>query len=485
MPKKTVVLGAGISGLVAASYLSKQGHQVELIEQHDQPGGRCREFKAQGFTFDMGPSWYWMPELFENFFSDFGEEISDHYDLVRLDPSYKVFFLDSEVSIPAKMEELTELIETIEPGAGKIFENFMAEAKYKYEVGMGEFVYKPSLSLSEFIDPQLAKQALKLNLFSSFKSHISKRFKNPKLRQLLEFPVLFLGAKPEQMPSLYSMMNYADSALGTWYPMKGMNQIAKGFERVAKSQGVSFSYNTKIEKFEVEGNQISSISTDKESVSDFDQVLSAMDYHFTENLLDDKHRSYSEKYWDKRKLSPSSLLFYVGVNKKVEGLLHHNLFFDTDFDSHAEEIYDRPKWPEKPLFYVCCPSKTDKSVAPEGMENLFVLIPIAVDLEDDEKTHDHYFNMVMDRMEKRCGVSIKEHVIFRRNFSVQDFKSEYNSLKGNAYGLANTLLQTAFLKPKMKSKKINNLYYTGQLTVPGPGLPPSIVSGQVAAKLMS
>lgn len=481
--KRTIILGAGLSGLTAACFLAKNGQEVLVLEKHDQAGGRCREFKINGFHFDMGPSWYWMPDVFEDFYAQFGKKTSDFYDLVRLEPSYKVYFPDSDYDIPAGLESLEKLFEEIETGAGLQFREFMQDAKIKYEVGMKEVVFKPSLSPLEYLDFKLIRKSLKLDLLTTFKKFVSKRFKDKKLQQLLEFPVLFLGAKPEEIPALYSMMNYADSALGTWYPMGGMSNISKAFEKIALEQGVKIQYNTNILGIENTHNKVSKIKTDQGDFSDFDNVLSSMDYHHTEELLGDK-RNYNEKYWQERRLSPSSLLYYVGLNKKVEGLFHHNLFFDTDFDAHSKEIYDDPKWPEEPLFYVCCPSKTDASVAPENHENLFILIPVAPDLEDSQALHDKYFDIVCKRIQEKTGVDISNSIVYKRSFGVSDFKTEYNAYKGNAYGLANTLMQTAFLKPKMKNKKLKNLYYTGQLTVPGPGLPPSIISGEVAANLI-
>ena len=483
MKKNISIIGSGFSSLSAACYLAKAGHNVTVYEKNEKLGGRARQFKDKGFTFDMGPSWYWMPDVFEDFYNKFGKKTEDLYDLVRLKPSYKVFYENDEYNIPAGLDKLESFFESIEKGAGKAFKEFMADAKIKYDIGMKEVVFKPSLSPLEYLDLKLIKQSLKLDLLTSFKKFVSKRFNNPKIKQLLEFPVLFLGAKPDEIPALYSMMNYADSALGTWYPMGGMSQIAKAFERIALEQGVKIKYETDVSGFESKKHKLTTIKTNYGDFSDFDAVLSSMDYHHTDMLLNSK-RNYNEQYWDKKRLSPSSLLFYIGVNKKVDNLLHHNLFFDTDFDQHSTEIYDEPKWPKEPLFYVCCPSKTDKSVAPENCENLFVLIPISPDLKDTKEVHDNYFDTVIDRIEKRTGVSIKEHITYRKNFGVCDFKKEYNAYKGNAYGLANTLTQTAFLKPKMKNKNLDNLYYAGQLTVPGPGLPPSIISGEVAAKLI-
>ncbi|MBL0329561.1 MAG: phytoene desaturase [Bacteroidetes bacterium] len=482
MSKKVIVIGAGFAGLSAATTLAQQGFDVTLLEKNKELGGRARKLEIDGFTFDMGPSWYWMPDVFENYFSQFNTTVAQQYDLIRLDPSYAVFFSKEEVMrIPANLDEFYQLFEKHEPGSSIQLKKFLEEAKYKYEVSMSDFVHKPSLSIFEFVDLRILNAALKMDLFKSISKYIHKHFKNQQLIQLLEFPVLFLGAKPNETPALYSMMNYADIVLGTWYPMGGMFKIVEAMVNVAKQQGVKIKSGEVVSKINVENGRAKSVVSNG-ITHEADVVIASADYHHVEQkLLEEKYRNYSESYWKSRKMAPSCLMYYLGIDKKIEGLEHHNLFFDTPFDLHAEEIYDRPQWPTQPLFYSTCASKTDRTVAPEGKENLVLLIPIAVDIEDTEAIREKYFNIMMDRLEHLTGQSIKQHVIVKKSYAINDFKADYNSFGGNAYGLANILKQTAILKPSLKNKKVQNLYYAGQLTVPGPGVPPSIISGQVAA----
>jgi len=480
--KKVIVIGAGFAGLSAATNLAAEGFEVTVLEKNTIPGGRARKFEAEGFLFDMGPSWYWMPDVFEQYFARFGKKPSDYYDLIRLDPSYSVVFgKDDVMHVPADMGGLEQLFEQYEPGSSKQLRRFLKEAAYKYQVGMNEFVHKPGHSIWEFADFRVLSSLFKLQMFTSISSHIRKLFKNEKLIQLLEFPVLFLGATPENTPALYSLMNYADMSLGTWYPMGGMHQIINGMLSLAMEQGVNFRMGEAVQKIVVEGKTARKVITsDGEYTADF--VVGAADYHhIDQHLLPPKASNYSPAYWNKRTMAPSSLLFYLGLNKKLDNLHHHNLFFDRDFGQHAVEIYDDPRWPSDPLFYVCMPSHTDSSVAPEGHENVFILIPTAPGLEDDDQVREHYFDLVMDRLEDLTGQEIRSSIIYKRSFAHKDFVTDYNAFKGNAYGLANTLMQTAFLKPKMKNKKVKNLLYTGQLTTPGPGVPPSLISGQVVA----
>ncbi|MFM7661272.1 MAG: phytoene desaturase family protein [Bacteroidota bacterium] len=482
MNKKVGIIGSGISSLATSAFLARSGFDVTIFEKNATIGGRARQFSAEGFVFDMGPSWYWMPDVFERFYNQFGFKTSDFYDLKRLDPSYRVYWNDNSfTNIPANVEELYAWFENLEPGSSKKLKTFLEDAKYKYEVGMQDLVFKPSRSVLEFADTRVLKGLLNMHLLSSFAGYIRKYFKHPKILSLLEFPILFLGAMPSETPALYSLMNYADISLGTWYPVGGMYKFIEAFEKIAKENGVKIICNSEVQGFDFEDNKITSIRT-SEGIYQTDIVVSGADYQHTDKALLNGKANYSQKYWDKRTMAPSCLLFYIGLNKPVDNLEHHNLFFDEDFTKHAEEIYKDPKWPTSPLFYCSVPSKTDCTVAPKGSENMFLLIPIAPDLEDNEEIRDKYFNLLLDRLIHKTGNDIRHNIVFKKSFSIKDFKNDYNAFKGNAYGLANTLKQTAIFKPSLKNKKLKNMYYTGQLTVPGPGVPPSIISGEVVAK---
>jgi len=486
--KKLVVIGSGFAGMSAATFMAKAGWDVMVLEKNNMPGGRGRKFSSDGFLFDMGPSWYWMPDVFERYFNLFGKKVSDYYELIRLNPSYRVYYNNDKLDIPADYNELKNLFESIEPGSAKQLDLFMDEAHYKYQVGIHKLVHKPGRSVTEFLDMDLAKGLFKLDVFTSMKKHVGKYFKNPKLVQLMEFPVLFLGALPADIPALYSLMNYADIKLGTWYPKGGMYNIANAMYQLALEQGVKFHFNTNVKKINTVNavaNKVIASTADSEFTEfEADVVIGGADYHFVETqLLEKNNRSYTEEYWNQRVMAPSCLLFYVGLNKKLTGVKHHTLFFDVDFDQHGKEIYQNPQWPSEPLFYVSVTSVTDDSVAPANCENLFFLIPIAADLKgDDESTREQYFEKILLRYEKSIGQSVKDSIIYKKSYCVSDFKEDYNAFKGNAYGLANTLMQTSILKPSLKSKKVKNLFYTGQLTVPGPGVPPSLISGEVVSK---
>jgi phytoene desaturase len=482
MNKRIAIIGAGISGLSAAAYAAKDGNIVHVFEKHAQPGGRARQYTTEnGYTFDMGPSWYWMPDIIDQFFQDFGYRVADFYELISLDPQFEMVFGDGNLSIPKNYLELKHLFESIEKGAAHNLDKFMQAAKYKYEVGMQDFVNKPCYSWTEFFSLKIAKSAIKLDLLTNFRSYVSKYFTHPKLRALMEFPVIFLGAAPQNIPALYSLMNYGGYALGTWYPMGGFYQLILAMQKVAENQGVQFHFNHSVEKIVTENN-IANALVVKGVKMDFDAIIASSDYHHSETLLDGNQKNYTEKYWESRTFAPSCLIYYLGFNKKIPNLLHHTLFFENDLDAHVHSIYEDKNWPEKPLFYACCPSKTDPNVAPQGHENLFLLMPIATGLSDEESIREKYFLEMIKRLEKHTGEkNLLEYLDYKRSYCVKDFINDYNAYKGNAYGLANTLNQTAVLKPSIRNKKIKNLFYTGQLTVPGPGVPPSIISGKIVA----
>jgi phytoene desaturase len=483
---KLGVIGAGFAGLSAACYLSAAGHEVHVFEKNAELGGRARQARtANGFVFDKGPSWYWMPAVFERFFNDFGYQVKDLYQLQLLNPSFEmVFAQDDSLVVPAAYKELQDLFECIEPGSAKRLAKFLQEAEEKYRLGMEQLVYKPALSITEYLSATLLYKCLRADVFLPFSKHVRKYFSNPRLIALMEFPVLFLGAKPSRTPALYSLMNYAGLKLGTWYPQGGFGKVIEAMQHIAEKKGVVFHCTANVEKIITSKQRVAGLMVNGTMVS-LDGVIGAADYnHIETTMLAPHERNYDDKYWHRKVMAPSCLIFYLGINKKLDRLHHHTLFFDESLDEHANEIYQHPRWPAKPLFYVCCPSRTDNTVAPIGHENLFLLMPIAAGLPDNSAIREQYYSIMISRLESFAGEPISNHLVYKESYCLNDFVSDYNSYKGNAYGLANTLSQTALLKPVIKNKRLKNLFYAGQLTVPGPGVPPSIISGKIAAELL-
>ena len=482
MNKNIIIIGSGFSSISAACYLAKEGNQVQVLEKNDTLGGRARQFKKDGFTFDIGPSWYWMPDVFEKFFGDFDRKVSDYYSLEKLDPGYEVYFDQMEsIKIGDTLEKIYDAFEAEEVGSATKLKKFIKKAEDNYNIAIKDLVYRPGISPLELVTPATVK---KVGYFlSTIKREVTKEFKNKRLAQILQFPVLFLGAKPSNTPAFYNFMNFADFGLGTWHPEKGMYSVVEGMVKMAKELGVEFTTRQNVEHICVENGKATGVIANGARL-DADIVVSGADYNHSESLLNAKYRAYTDAYWDKKVFAPSSLLFFIGLDKKMKNVSHHTLFFDVDFDAHAQSIYDTPEWPKEPLFYGNFPSITDGSMAPKGKEACFILIPIGPGIEDTEEMREKYFNIVIERLEHLTKQSIKENILFKESFCVNDFVNEYNSYKGNAYGMANTLLQTAFLRPKLKSKKVENLFFTGQLTVPGPGVPPALISGKLVASLV-
>lgn len=485
MPSKVVVIGSGFSGLSTACYLANAGFDVTVLEKNKNPGGRAGRFSEAGFVFDTGPSWYWMPEVFDRFFEDFGKNRSVFYETDRLDPSYK-FYLGKGLDqvIPSDFESLKRIYDKYEKDGGKKLDKFIKDAGRKYKVAMGSFIEKPGISVKEYFSLKLLFHSFGMNMLRPLEKHLGKYFNSKKLRLMLEFPVLFLGGSARNIPAMYSLMNYADIIGGTWYPRGGMYTVVEAMYKLALSMGVKFNFESEVCGFEFSGNTIQTVTT-KDTRFATDHVVATADYHHIEQkLLPLQFRQYSNKYWESRTLSPSSLLFMIGFDKKIEGLEHHTLFFDEDLETHAYTIYDHPEWPFAPAIYLSCTSKTDTGAAPDGMESVFALIPVASGLKDTPEIRELYFNMVIEKIERLTGVSVRNNIVLRKSYAQSDFIQDFNAYKGNAYGLANTLMQTAFLKPKMRSRKVKNLFFAGQLTVPGPGIPPAIISGKIVAKLV-
>lgn len=479
--KDIIIIGTGFSSLSAACYLGKIGYNVTIFEKNPTIGGRARQLKQDGFTFDMGPTFYWMPDIFENFFRDFSKTPSDYYELIRLDPGYTVYFgSESSLSVSADRQQIYNMFESRQSGSSKFLERYLKASAFNYRIAIDKVVYKPGKSIFELI---MHETVIRVPQFlQSISGKIKHGIDDPQLRQLLEFPVLFLGAKPSSTPAFYSFMNYADMILGTWHIKGGMFELVEAMRTMAEGFGVKIYTDSPVDRIIVEHGRAKGVEV-KGEIHSADLIISGADYHHTESLLDEHFRNYSEAYWQRRVFAPSALLYYVAFDKKLKNVSHHTLFFDTDFEEHAQKIYDNPDWPQTPLFYASFPSITDSTVSPEGTEIGIFLIPIAPGLKDTEDIRKKYFDQIIERLERVTNQSVKENILFSNSYAVSDFMKDYNAYKGNAYGLANTLTQTAFMKPKMQNRKILNLFYTGQLTVPGPGVPPAIISGKIVANL--
>lgn len=483
---KAVVIGAGFGGLASAALLAKRGYDVTVLEMHDQPGGRARVWKSEGFSFDMGPSWYMNPDVFEKFFAEFGKKPSDYYQLERLDPAYRMFFGKGEhYDLSPDFEKNVALFESVEQGAGEQLRKYIDIAEYQYKVSKEEFLYKYYRSFRDFFSFKLLLEGNKLHLFENLAKYTERFFKTKQLRQMLEYAMVFLGGAPNNTPAIYALINYVDMKLGIWYPAGGFGSVARGMEKLAQEQGATFRYNAEVTGIETEGDKATGVRLASGEVITADVIVANGDYHHLDTVLvPEGKRSYTKAWWDKRTVAPSAFLLYIGIKGKMETLAHHNLSVEHDWRPHFDAIFDHPGWPEKPSYYICVPSKTDDTVAPADGENLFILMPVAPGIEDTDAIREQYADYLLTHLEQLTGESIKDRIVVQRIFSQRDFAADYHAIKGTALGLAHTLMQTAIFRPAPKSKKLKNLYYAGQFTHPGIGVPMTIISATVADQVI-
>ena len=483
--KKVIIIGSGFGGLSAAGLFARDGNQVLVIEKNEQPGGRASVWKKDGFKFDMGPSWYLMPDVFEKYFAEFGKKPEDYMKLVRLDPSYRVFFDKNDfVDISSNLEKNLDLFEQLEPGAKEKMKEYLKLSKYEYDIAMRDFIYKDYKHLTDFFKPKIIVEGTKLHLFQKLDNFAQRFFKSEKIRKILEYTIVFLGGSPYDSPALYSLMSHVDFNMGVWFPEGGMGALVEAMYKIAKEQGAEFKFNEPVEKILVENGEVDGVKTNK-SRYEADFVIINADYAWAElNLIDKKYRSYSDKYWEKRKIAPSAYLLFLGLDKPLKRFIHHNLYFDPNWEKHFDNIFKEPIWPNDFSYYVSCISKTDNNTAIKNGENVFVLIPVAAGLKDTEKIRKDYFDKTIKHMEYLTGENIKDHIVVKRIFAHNDFTKRYNAFKGTALGLAHTLKQTAVFRPKHESKKVKNLFYTGHYNHPGIGVPMVIISSQILANML-
>ncbi len=482
MKGNIIIAGGGIGGLASAALLADRGFKVTLLEKNDMVGGRARYWSSGGFRFDMGPSWYLMPEVFENFFALLGKKREDYFSLKRLDPAYRAYFgLDDALDVPGNPALMEGFFDTLEPQGGKKLRRYLDRAQYKYDVAMKEFLYRDYSSIFDFLNTRMLVEGSRLNVFGSLDRIVSRHFSDRRSRQLLEYAMVFLGTSPKKAPGLYSIMSHVDLNLGVFYPSGGLAGVAASIAALAAEKGVEIITGESVEKVIVKNGRARGVVTGS-GPREADAVLVNADYaHAEMNFLDDEHRTFSDKYWQKRVWAPSMFIMYLGLNKKLPSLQHHNLYFARDWDRHFDTIFSNPGWPDDPCFYVSCISKTDNDAAPAGGENVFVLVPVAPGLDDSPLQREAYADRIIEHIERVTGESISDSLAVRRIYSHRDFISDYNAWGGTALGLSHTLGQTAVFRPSMRSRKVNGLYYTGQYTHPGVGVPMVLIAAQVAA----
>lgn len=484
MKNKVAIIGAGFGGLSAAAYLARDGYDVTVYEKNSKPGGRAYVMKRKGFTFDMGPSWYMMPDVFEDFFTDFNSRVKDQYQLKKLLPSYRVYDADSQYDVKPVDEGGLELFDKLEPGSSKNIKQLLKKTGKEYKHIRDNLLEKDYLSPTDTIDSNILTMLANPALFMSYHSRIKRTSQNEDIQRILEFMTVFMGGSPQNIPGVYSLLSHVDLGLGIWYPMGGFGQVVKKFEQHAKNLGVKFVYNAPVSKIHTTQHKASAIEVNGQ-VLPYDIIVANADYeHVESSLVPHNYRTYSDNYWNKRVLSPSAVLIYLGVKSKVPGILHHTMFFDADWHGHFDQVFKHKKWSARPLFYTASPSKTDPSVAPKGCENIVILAPMANGLSPSKEQMHELTESLIARMEARIQHNFAKDIVVKEVINQQFFEQTFNSYKGNAFGLAHLLGQSALFRPRMQSKKLNNLFYVGQYTNPGTGVPMVVLSGKIIARVV-
>jgi len=482
---EVTVVGGGFGGLSTACYLADAGADVRVLEKNEQLGGRASRLHAEGFRFDMGPSWYMMPDVFERFFGHFGRQPGDYYDLEQLDPHYRIFFKDGDrCDARGDPEYMRDLFESYEDGAGEAFDEYLATSERHYETAMEHFVYEDRSRLRDFVDPDVMRATpVGLTLLRSMQSHVDKYFDNPKLKQIMQYTLVFLGGAPQNTPALYNIMSHVDFNLGVYYPDGGMCTVVDGVVDMGRELGVT--YETGREVTEITRRRDGFLVETADRAYKPDSVVCNADYaHVEQDLLPEHERQYDDDYWEGRTYAPSAFLIYLGVEGDVDPLAHHTLVFPEDWDRHFEQIFDDPSWPDEPAYYICVPSQTDDSVAPAGHSNLFVLVPVAPGLHDGDSIRETYRDRIVADIAEHTGVDLRDRIVVEEQFSVSDFGDRYNATEGTALGLAHTLRQTSLLRPGNRSSAVDGLYFTGSFTTPGVGVPMCLISGEHTANAL-
>lgn len=483
---RVVIIGAGFGGLALAALLAKDGYDVRVLEKNDEVGGRAMVYREGGHTFDMGPSWYLMPDVFETFFGLLGADSAALFNLVRLDPSYRISFgPDDNLDIMADLEANVALFERLEPGAGARLRDYLATAEHEYDIAVNEFLYRNYLTVLDFFNKRTMLEGRKLHVFENLARYTRRYFASERLRKVLSYSMVFLGGSPSNTPALYSMLSHVDFSLGVWYPMGGMGVVAQALRGLAEGFGAQVHLGQEVSDIAVQDGKAAGVRVGDQLVP-ADYVVANADYpHVELSLLAPSTRSYSERYWRSRTLAPSAFMLYLGFNRRLPGLLHHTLSFEYDWEEHFNSIFARPSWPSRPSYYLSCPSKTDPAVAPPGGETVVMLVPVAAGLDDNDEVREQYTGQMLDYLEHLLGEELRSSLTVCTPFSQRDFTAVFNAYRGTALGLSHTLRQTAIFRPRHRSRRVANLFYAGQYTHPGIGMPMVLIAATLVSQMIN
>jgi phytoene desaturase len=496
-----VVIGGGIGGLASAALLARAGHEVTLLESHATLGGRAGSWEKDGFRFDTGPSWYLMPEVFDHFYRLLGTSAAEQLELVTLDPGYRTFFqgVADPIDVSADRDENIDLFESVRRGSGIRLARYLRSAATTYELAKRNFLYTTFQSVRPLLADEVITRLPKLVslLLTSLWSKAARTVWDDRLRKILAYPAVFLGASPYAAPSMYHLMSHLDLADGVRYPIGGFARVIESIADLAVAEGVTIIRSATATRIVVEDGAAKGVEYRDEhkrkEVAEADVVVSGVDLHFSETqLLEPENQTFPEEYWAKATPGPSAILLYLGVKGDLPELEHHNLLFAEDWRAGFDAIFGaEPHVPSPPSLYVCKPSGVDSKVAPDGHENLFVLVPIPADATfgkggvdgKGDKAVESLADSVIEQIADWARIpDLASRITVRRTVGPTDFASELNSWRGTALGPAHILRQSAMFRARNASKKVSGLYFVGGSTIPGVGLPMCLISAEVALK---
>jgi len=490
--ERIAVVGAGFGGLSAASYLTDAGADVTVFERNEHPGGYAGRIERDGFRIDTGPSWYLMPEVFDRFFQHFGREVEEFYELTELEPLYEIYWKDGDhAEIPSTRQGQKQLFESYESGAGSKLDDYLSDAAEAYELGMDRFVYPSRSRLRDMMDLDIIRSVRALPKLRTMDTYVKSYFTHPKLRQIAEYKLVFLGGSPYNTPAIYTLMSHVDMNLGVYHPTGGIASVIDGMVTLATDLGVTIHTDTPVtsieplsradetrQQFEITTGKGPDGNTAETDGGRFDRVVAnAAPTHVERDLLPEEYAN-REAYWNSRTYAPSAYLLYLGVNGEVDGLEHHSLILPNDWQPHFDRIFDEAGWPDDPAYYVHVPSKTDDTVAPDGHEAVVILVPLAPGLEDDTETLEQFRKLVLDDLAETTGVEFRDRIVLEESACVSTFADRFNAPEGTALALSHTLGQTGPLRPAHRAPGVDGLYYVGAYTNPGIGMPMCLLSGE-------
>lgn len=485
--RSAIVVGAGVGGLTAAMKLAHAGWAVDLYEKQAVPGGRCGRVEVDGFTFDLGPTILLMPFVLERTFASVGRKLADYLELTRCDPNYRVTYRDgSTLTLTSDLTRMREELERLEPGSFPRYLEFLAKGQVRHDVSMERFVSKHFASVAQFLAPSNVPDILRVGAHQKLFSQVAKVFRDPRLQQAMSFQTMYLGVSPYEAPAVFSLLPYTELAVGVWYPKRGMGEIPRALERVCREENARLHYRAPIRRVLVEDGRAVGVELESGEVKRADVVVVNADYPYALPQLVDATEAARQKL-ERRRYTSSGYMLYLGTRRRYDELLHHNVFFGHDFAGSFDDIFEKKRVPEDPSFYVNAPAHTDPTMAPEGKDALYVLVPVPHQAPgvDWAVEGPKVRAKVFARLAELGMTELERDVEVERVVTPDDWASSINLARGAAFGLAQNMFQIGPFRPKVWDERVKNLFYCGASTQPGTGVPTVMISADLAVQAVS